>query len=653
MPALAAISDSLQLYGHGPVELVYTDNVRSDKSELEHMIPSLRSDIVPILDLSSLPKLVIPQDWQILVLSSRYQVNTRLGSMMEGFDSSQDSYLAMDMEWAVDRANGIQGKVAVISIALPSEIFILPVSALSPSKIIAQCCLGQLTKYLVNGQLQLPHGLLSLLRAPSIRKVGVRIDADLARLYRDCGFSEGTDDRFVGGIDLARLAKERNATPKATTGLADLCSTLLRSFLPKDPAIRVSTAWDNDPLSDEQIQYAALDAFASWRVFEALNSMSKPQQIDASTPGGTAVSIISADRTHVVAHGHVALDRPKVHEGINVTKTRVLITVTSVEVPGHIISGDLLPSHQPTPLHEFPDPPFNLLCAAKHICTRIIPVTPQSPSTSNQPNTAPVQPHVPETSAPDVPDLHQESAPDTQWFADLDVTESGDQSTDTAVCDPAGVHQANQLVQSLSDSTGILRSRVLGDVWHLMDQFPISLHHGLRRPFARALRDAIFLYDTEDKAAVEDFLSHKGVSWHKMVQQHPGWILHRVKRHIPPPDILLPRVSEVLRTYGPLKDSKTGQPLFNDNAWEIAKNVLENIRRGFYSDPPGIPLYFTQGRDKYGLLRYKCHRGTNTIEGGVHQNIIRWFGKFNAAPDFAVELLRDYVLYHNLKVGGS
>ena len=77
---------------------------------------------------------------------------------------------------------------------------------------------------------------------------------------------------------------------------------------------------------------------------------------------------------------------------------------------------------------------------------------------------------------------------------------------------------------------------------------------------------------------------------------------------------------------------------------------MENIRRGFYSDPPGHQLYFATGPDKYGLPTYKCRRDTNAIEGGVHQNVIRWFGAFNAAPDFAIQLLCDYVLYHNLKV---
>ena len=37
------------------------------------------------------------------------------------------------------------------------------------------------------------------------------------------------------------------------------------------------------------------------------------------------------------------------------------------------------------------------------------------------------------------------------------------------------------------------------------------------------------------------------------------------------------------------------------------------------------------------------------LQGSIHQNIIRWFGAFYASPEFSVELLRDYTLYHNMK----
>jgi hypothetical protein len=195
-----------------------------------------------------------------------------------------------------------------------------------------------------------------------------------------------------------------------------------------------------------------------------------------------------------------------------------------------------------------------------------------------------------------------------------------------------------------------IRSRVLGDVWHLMDQFKISLHHGLRRPFARALRDALLIPDASDKAAVSHVLDTLHTTYDLMVLTNAEWVWARVKRFIPEPEILLPRVTQVLQTFGPLRDSTTGQPLFNDASWEKARAVLENIRLGYYSDPPGVSLYTTHGTDAHGLKMYRCIRGTNNVEGGVHQNIRLRFGSFNASPHFAVNLLRDYCLSHNLRV---
>jgi len=100
-----------------------------------------------------------------------------------------------------------------------------------------------------------------------------------------------------------------------------------------------------------------------------------------------------------------------------------------------------------------------------------------------------------------------------------------------------------------------------------MNMFKIVVHHGLRRVFCRALRDAIFLKDIDDVAKVSDFiLNDKGkrfASFEDAVLYAPEWVFRRVRRYVPPPDQLLPRVAEVFKTYGPLKDSKTGEPLFN------------------------------------------------------------------------------------------
>ena len=57
-------------------------------------------------------------------------------------------------------------------------------------------------------------------------------------------------------------------------------------------------------------------------------------------------------------------------------------------------------------------------------------------------------------------------------------------------------------------------------------------------------------------------------------------------------------LAAVFKTYGPLEDAATGQPLFNKNAWKSAKNLLKNVQMGYLSDPPGIPLYYSVGIDK-------------------------------------------------------
>jgi hypothetical protein len=125
IPAIAAVSNSLETYGHSPMDIVFTDNVRGDKAELDAAIPALRRDVVPVPDMSSLKALTLPSDWTIMVLSSTYQVNTRLNSIMDDLPNGDDFFVAMGMEWSVDRINGIQGRVALISFTFGSEIFLL------------------------------------------------------------------------------------------------------------------------------------------------------------------------------------------------------------------------------------------------------------------------------------------------------------------------------------------------------------------------------------------------------------------------------------------------------------------------------------------------------------------------------------------------
>ncbi|EKM73899.1 hypothetical protein AGABI1DRAFT_133904 [Agaricus bisporus var. burnettii JB137-S8] len=95
------------------------------------------------------------------------------------------------------------------------------------------------------------------------------------------------------------------------------------------------------------------------------------------------------------------------------------------------------------------------------------------------------------------------------------------------------------------------------------------------------------------------------------------------------------------------------KPLFSTNNWQTANNVLNLIKNGYLSDPPGIPLYTIIGIDSRngGLPLYRCARGTNTTEGGVHTHIRSRLPKFGTTIRHVNASLLDYVLRHNILSG--
>ena len=506
-----------------------------------------------------------------------------------------------------------------------------------------------------NGFLHLPHTLLVLLRSSQIAKVGVHVKADLTRLFNDCGFKPGRDDPFLGAVELGDMAKQRGLTNRTNISLADVTATVLHRALPKESTVRVSTDWDNPNLTQEQIDYSCLDVYAAWAIHEAFTDMPVGSPVTETTLAGTQVKLLSRTRTSTIAYGVIAPDRPTKFKEVNVTKTRTLVNITDVIQPAYLVRGDLLTSRQATPLSSFSNTfPFTLLCQVNDLqtCVRNHP----HPPTTNTPH--PPEPYIP---LPDAELSMASGSADTGSAEDLMQSDEGldfnpetDQSLDGSKRDPTSELRARSLV-----STGHaplpehpIRSRVLGDIYHLMAQFKISVHHGMRRPFMRALRDALLLPDPDDQANVSRVLAAKPepLTFAQKVKFNSDWVWQRVKRYAPAPEILTPRVTHVLQFYGPLMDSTTGQPLFNDASWEKAKNVIENVRLGYYSDPPGISLYTIRSIDPDGLNLYRCLRGTNNVEGGVHQNIAKRFGSYNASPRFAINLLRDYCLGHNLRV---
>ena len=159
--------------------------------------------------------------------------------------------------------------------------------------------------------------------------------------------------------------------------------------------------------------------------------------------------------------------------------------------------------------------------------------------------------------------------------------------------------------------------------------------------------------DKGDKKAMELVLAKKNLTWGKVKSKSPDWLWKRVRRYIPDKDKLYPIVKEFFNCWGPVKCSLTGYTLFSAESWKKANRVLHDIKMGWISDPSDIPLYTLEGRDANGLPIYHCIRGTNSVEGSVHNPIKRNFASLNASPELADALLADFRHRHNCNVGST
>jgi len=95
--------------------------------------------------------------------------------------------------------------------------------------------------------------------------------------------------------------------------------------------------------------------------------------------------------------------------------------------------------------------------------------------------------------------------------------------------------------------------------------------------------------------------------------EKPDWLWKRVRRYIPEKDFLYRLLDELFKCWGPVKCTVTGQALFSEETWKKAKGVLHDVRKGWISDPAGIPLFTIRFHDKHGPACLSLHPSTNSV----------------------------------------
>ena len=154
----------------------------------------------------------------------------------------------------------------------------------------------------------LPASLHSFLERGDIAFVGKQIGVDIGLLKVQ--YNVAVKD----SIELGSLAKRRGVVRDARCGLQDLCAKVLCRYLEKEECgVRLSN-WDND-LTPAQINYSALDAYASYLIFHKLNESGNVGDAvtEESVRDGLYVSIHARPKSDLVAgYGTVVIREEKV-----------------------------------------------------------------------------------------------------------------------------------------------------------------------------------------------------------------------------------------------------------------------------------------------------------------------------------------------------
>ncbi|KAG2215457.1 hypothetical protein INT45_014293 [Circinella minor] len=177
--------------------------------------------------------------------------------------------------------------------------------------------------------------------------------------------------------------KPSEGVPRAiehgTLGLSDISAVVLGGKLCKDSNLHLSD-WESETLEENQVMYAALDAWASFKIFESVKDHDVFRKIlPDHIPAGLHCSFQYIGSP--VAFGHIA--EQVIQDGQN-NSEEIPFAVTRVGIPGALI---ITKEGKAKPLSEFGTPPFVIPVPISLLCTKnpnqCIPTLPSLISSAN------------------------------------------------------------------------------------------------------------------------------------------------------------------------------------------------------------------------------------------------------------------------------
>ena len=528
---------------------------------------------------------------------------------------------------------------------------------------------------------------------PGVIKVGVSVRADLIRVATAWGLSDfckllqnGLNSCYV---ELGQLAKLKGAILNDNADLAALNAVVLRCRIPKHQSLPFAD-WSMSTLGDDHQNYAALFAYAVHQIWIALSTKLSVNMPLGKAIRGQLVSLMSGKK--IAAYGIVADQPAKVSvlvgsetKELKLTAKQAVITVQKVVLGGMLIKAQKLSLQELGPLPFIIVVPLN--CLRTRSAEEPQEILSELPQVGPSPPYMPLPPFAEEVMSQnkfldrdydeleyltDTDDDSYESIPAAHndpmeiEFHDTSNTMEGTSGLSNMERDQP-THQAH--MDSPSHATGIkpgyvqpeynentsLHTRVFEDIFHVMNRLLklLSKAHSAFNPFAQQLSQILLVEDADNRHQVEAILEKQNKTWEFMMHTKPDHIHQRVQRYCPPPDVLVPQIKALITGWQDAKcslDPSQG-PLFSIAAHKQAKGLIRTAQLGLISDPPGYALYYKMGIDRDGLPYYRCIRGTNSIEGGIHMAICRAFGSLRGSPELSDALLCNIQYRRNATVG--
>ncbi|KAL1523025.1 hypothetical protein AB1Y20_017987 [Prymnesium parvum] len=342
-------------YGLDPIQVVSTDKPADERNFYERKFPAVRqlcdrinsSSDGRLTDAEGTGKDGLKQIDEGRIQFVRYvnnaaAINNSCDNLRDIVAALPESFqvIGLDGEWDTPKdARGLpigQDRMALVQLAFPIE-------AEENFRVGVVLCH-------VVGMKKLPARMWALLADSNFKFIGRQVGGDISKICRD--FGAGRLKQYVQTEDLGTMARKRDIVQHGTATLDKIVANLFGVKLLKDPAIRLSK-WSQQPLSDAQLRYAALDPYASLLAYFSLAALpdrtarlSRDEAILGATvdivPASGLISQLGTRAAIAIIEGVDSTAPPVPHpcvpgKLVAAKKDQIVVRVVQVLAPGYLV----------------------------------------------------------------------------------------------------------------------------------------------------------------------------------------------------------------------------------------------------------------------------------------------------------------------------